>query len=358
MALIVMKMSTMAILTIVIGLVVMVPVIMILIDEVFPKERDDSEFTWSDSRGNIRAIEWEPKGDRIAVINDWDEKGGDGEEHFLKIWNHSSKRTETVIENSDKFHYFETLSWSPDGLMLAVFCVDSTNHTDSHLPWIISSVPKVRIFNTTTWRVVTTLEDNISYMTTLDWNWDGTILAGTDVGWDVSSTLMFWNTQTWTMAFRTKEAAITTMEWSPTSDALAVGHKDGNITIYNTTIVPIQRFKAHYSPVRALAWNPNGSLLLSGASEEIVLWNTEDWSSTGLRSSSDYGMVTMIDWNGDGSRIAVVNEDIIMIMTPSELREQESLVGHHDWITGLSWSHHNHRIATVDQEGNVKFWKV
>lgn len=322
---------------------------------------DESEYSYSGSRGKIDPVQWEPNGNRIAMINDWNEREGPGEEHQLIIWNYSSKRIERVFDDTDGFYYLESLSWSPDGSMLAVGCVDVTNSSDDNLPWVYYAEPRIRIINTTSWEIISTLDDNFSFITTLDWSWDGKFLGGADLSFaPYSCNLLIWETEEWNSIVRLREPAIGSIQWNPIKYSLAAGHRNGNMTIYNATGFPLRIVQAHEKGIEAIAWNPNGTLVASGSNAEIALWETRFWTRVENISLDEdwYGRLNDIDWNMDGSRLAVCWYDYIYVLTSPSLQKEKHIHGHNEEVTSISWSHHNNLIVSGSYDERAIIWKV
>ena len=320
---------------------------------------DRSKYTISNIKGNIEFVQWEPKGARIAILNEW-YGNNTNREHHLIIWNHSSKRIEKTIDNHDGFLYGPSLSWSPDGSMLAVGCVDANDLPQIEFPEYARA--RIRIFNTTSWEIIKTLNDNFTIMVSLDWSWDGNYLGGTDAHpFSNQSNLLIWETAHWKNIIFSRVPRIMMLKWNPLNYSIATGNYDSTVRIYNIQGFPFLTLTGHDYRVQTIAWSPNGTFLASGSFSQIIIWETIYWTKNAEYQISEYeGFVNKMDmdWNYDGTSLGSSCSEKIFIWSINQKKCSDILQGHEYEIESLSWSKSTNLIATGSSDGTVKFWKV
>jgi len=311
------------------------------------------------SKGNIKFVQWEPSGERIAILNEWYENKSDRGNQLI-IWNHSTRSIDKTIDNDDGFLYSASLSWSPDGSMLAVGCVDANDLPLIEFPEYARA--RIRIFNTTTWEIITTLNDNFSIMISMDWSWDGNYLGGADIiPYPNQSNLLIWETSQWKNIIHLSGPRIMMVKWNPLHYSIATGNWDSTVRIYNLQGLPFMTLTGHDYRVQTIAWNPNGTFLASGSYSQIIIWETTYWTKNAEYHISEYdGFINKMDmeWNHDGSLLGSSCSEKIFIWSMNQKRFIAIFHGHEYEIESLSWSKYNDLIATCSYDGTVKFWKV
>ncbi len=93
--------------------------------------------------------------------------------------------------------------------------------------------------------------------------------------------------------------------WNPQGDLLATRSKNGkHIVVWNTSSwQPVTTLKGYSRP--GIEWHPSGRYLAAVYDSGIAIWN--------INSNEFYYVQTepgAIDWNSDGSQLAVVSDDI------------------------------------------------
>jgi WD40 repeat protein len=162
--------------------------------------------------------------------------------------------------------------------------------------------------------------------------------------------------------------------WNENGD-LAAGCQDGRIYIWEglrnafqaTNLRPSRVLENRLAdtpiPVHAVAWNHNGSVLATGdARGRLCLWNRDGSSSKPIAAHSE--AIWSVAWSGDG-RIACGSWDhSISIWSTDEtspgsepifVNRKES--AHDQWVRDVAWINHEQAIASVGDDGMLKFWK-
>ncbi len=70
---------------------------------------------------------------------------------------------------------------------------------------------------------------------------------------------------------------VTALAFSPNGKLLALGHVNGNISVWNSSDWSlVRRMEGHRNPVRAVSFSPDSARLASGASDSVKIWDVVD----------------------------------------------------------------------------------
>lgn len=137
---------------------------------------------------------------------------------------------------------------------------------------------------------------------------------------------------------------VTRIDWSPDGTVLAAGDIDGSIT----TMDPhsghrILDWTAHESPVRDVAWSPDGRLLASCGGGEFTLWNPLSGQAQ-ARMNMQPNQIARMRWSPNGSHLAIALIDgPVRIYHDTELIRFEEVDSVHD--AAIAWSPDSTRLA-------------
>ncbi len=235
--------------------------------------------------------------------------GADG---ALRLWNTEDgavvvERAYLVSQNTA----INAAAYSADGMRLAAAGGQAFGLGEAE-----ENVFGINVWAVETVSQITTLRGHTAEVTSLVFNGGGELLFSGSL----DGTLRFWYidepANNSTVDFDT---GITSLALSPDRGTMAVGLITGDITLFdmNTGQSGITLTGAHFGQISALAFSPDGSLLISGAvdSGNVVAW---DLSSE--------------------------------IISPD-------LIGTHDQpITGIAFSPDNTLIATSGEDDTIRLW--
>ncbi|WVF65783.1 hypothetical protein IAT40_000517 [Kwoniella sp. CBS 6097] len=113
------------------------------------------------------------------------------------------------------------------------------------------------------------------------------------------------------------------IEWSPDGMCLASAGKDKTVTIWQLRaaskehggtqygVIPLLHLRDHHDPVDVMSWSPDGKTLVTGADQNVYVWNAKTGEQKPKPSaSSQHGdTISAIQWLPDGSEFIVASMD-------------------------------------------------
>jgi WD40 repeat protein len=238
-----------------------------------------------------------------------------------------------------------TVRWSPNGLLLATASDDGT----------------VRVWNSQSGEQTIKLSALGGGINALAWSNNASLLAaGANDG-----TLTVWDTSSWAQSWSTpgQKVAINDLSWSPNDPKrLVVAKSDGSVDLVNgETGGDSKTFHAHDGQVRAIAWSPDGTTLLTGGEDQkfsVKIWDAKTESLL-WAGSGDQSLLNGIAWSSDGKRFATGGEEgIATVWDVKTGKDLSHLKGHHSDIGGVAWSPDGQRLATASADGTAKIWNL
>jgi WD40 repeat protein len=154
------------------------------------------------------------------------------------------------------------MAWSPDGRRIASGAGDNT----------------VQVWNSTTRLTYVTYRGHSSAVRSVAWSPDGKFIASSD-----DFTVQVWNASTGEHIFtyRGHTTFVSAVAWSPDGKRIASASDDQTVQIWNAPSVgtrssgpiaggDIFTYPGHSRGVRAIAWSPNGKLIVSGSEDHTA----------------------------------------------------------------------------------------
>ncbi len=215
-----------------------------------------------------------------------------------------------------------------------------------------------------------------------------------------------WNTDLWVIE-RTLgpfESTVTSAAWAPSGTLLAVGTRDGSVTLWNTSNgSEVRSFAGHTALVNAIAWEDGGGQFatVSAINATAIMWDAGsgeavqvldgirnlgyyslDWQGANLALGAGSGNTQLWDtseglevprdilrlqtsWVGDtqfsndGSLLATVSADFTTTIWDVASGDSLTRVGAHTGpIRSVAWSPDDGLLVTVSQDGLTMVWAV
>jgi WD40 repeat protein/serine/threonine protein kinase len=223
----------------------------------------------------VSSLAYSPVGTRLASAG-WD--------NTVRIWDAATGSAQLNLRGHTDQVW--TVAFSPDGARLASAGFDKT----------------VRLWDATSARELLTFEGSAEVVNQVVFSPDGTRLAGAGGFGPVR----VWDASTGRELQKLDGPQASTVAYSPDGSWLASsGGGDAKVRVWDArTGQPVFTLSGHGSPVRCLAFHPDGTRLASGGHDQTVrLWDLR----TGREVLSlDYGnVVYCLAFSPDGTRLAV-----------------------------------------------------
>ena len=201
--------------------------------------------------------------------------------------------------------------------------------------------------------------------------------------------------------FKGHNGGVKCVSWSPNNNWIVSGGSKEELFLWDTSSGDlVAKLKGHRNQINSLAWSPDGRLLASacgdgkirqweadgGLSRSVfdinsstILWiswsrdaktllsgsngnSLEIWSAeTGERLSKPSGLSNCIYnpiWSPDGEIIATTSGASIVLLSSQGERIMNTLEGHKDAVTSLSFSCNGRLLASKSRDDSVRIWRT
>lgn len=305
-----------------------------------------------DERLRLRRPVWSPMGGRIA----FQERGA------VHVWDASSREVLRSFEGLSPAGYVYSIAWSPDGARLAVLQRDGALTVrrvedgaevaafQAHGPdppaggvraplWsadgsrLVTAANDglVKLWDTQEWRLLHTLENDISFQFGGLNRIDHAALSadGRRIAVAQMSSLRVWDAESGQQLVR----------WHP------VAEEDAYIP--------------HYGGITAVAFSPDGRYLASGGLDRTAkIWDIE--TETQLLHLDFLNSVETAAWSPDGSQAAFGGADgRIIVWNRAEGRETVRFEGHRNGaVIALEYAPDGTHVVTSGWDGSIRVWDV
>lgn len=269
--------------------------------------------------GHVSELEWSPTNDYLAVCT------------MLGVDIFRLKPFEIIKELNPNLSC-ETLSWSPDGTVLAV------------------AVPggQIQFWNTDTWQDPGTFQSSFSGIFDLAWSSDGGRIAvgatnGTASLFDVADMIP------------EDEIIITPhvfggvlVAWSPDGSQISTANLDGRMMLWDTKDGSFELLlDGHDAPITGLAWSNNGKTLVSSSEDGIIKF----WDVTEGIATDTWNGNAPIALSADGKSLFFNHENQISVQAIKPDSQSKPLGSSSLNVLALELSKDGKSLAAIDQHG-------
>jgi WD40 repeat protein len=116
---------------------------------------------------------------------------------------------------------------------------------------------------------------------------------------------------------------------------------------------------AHRDLVQSLAFNPEGTLVVSGSYREVKLWRRQKSGQTLSVANADTNAVNAIAVSPDGKWLATAGaDDLVKLWELPSCKPVRSLAGHERAVTTLQFTTNSARLCSGSVDKSVRIWNV
>ena len=284
---------------------------------------------WSPSKTGISDVEWSPRGDALACVNE-------------------NTSAQVIQVRAGTYHpslltpAITCLAWSPDGTHLA----SPSGETTLRIWDPLNGIDSMRIHDLT------------EQPECVAWSPDGMRIALGGMGRSIRS----WDAQTGTalLTYRGHRGTVWWLAWSPDTRRLASAGADGTVRVWSTTTGHLLHvYTGHTKAVMDVKWSRTGRWIVSASEDTTVqVWDAQT-GATKLTYRGHNASVQAAEWSPDEHVIASCGADTtVQVWDAFTGKGYATYHDHTNTVWTLAWSPDGHRLASSSADGTLRIWQV
>jgi WD40 repeat protein/tRNA A-37 threonylcarbamoyl transferase component Bud32 len=255
----------------------------------------------------------------------------------FKLFNVATGRESEAPAVSEKGSSIVSMSFSPDGAMLAIG----------------DDVGGVTLWGVANNKKLNTLEGHSFPSLGVAYSPDGKAIASASG----DKTVKVWNTSDGGLTVLAGHSdPVSTVAFSPDGRTLASASEDETIKLWDLSTKTELRTLKLSADVEGIAFSPNGATLAS-VSSDVQLWDIGTGVELRTLSLSDESGFT-ISFSPDGQLLACGDGQTVKVWNVTTGYELQSLKTHSGKIGSVLFSPDQKTLASSDADGTVKLWNV
>jgi Tol biopolymer transport system component len=225
----------------------------------------------------------------------------------------------------------------------------------------IGGYKDMRIIDTASGEVLTTLGGHADYVRSIAFSPDGKLVAAAGGSPQQFGEIKIWNVETHQL-IRTMTGhkdCIYSIAWNPDGKLIASGSYDKMVKLWDVaTGKETANLQDHIDAVFAVAFSPDGKRLASASQDRTVkIWNVATGKRLYTLSDATDGLMSMA-YSPAGDEVAAVGYDktiYIWKLGPDDGQLSRSLIADEDSLLSLAWSPDGKTIVTASSDRSIRF---
>ncbi|KAF7809879.1 WD40 repeat-containing protein HOS15-like [Senna tora] len=155
-----------------------------------------------------------------------------------------------------------------------------------------------------------------------------------------------------------KSKDVTTLDWNWEGTLLATGSYDGQARIWTTNGELRSTLSKHKGPIFSLKWNKKGDYLLTGSCDKTaIVWDAkaEEWKQ---QFEFHSGPTLDVDWRNNVSFATSSTDNMIYVCKIGENRPIKTFAGHQGEVNCVKWDPTGSLLASCSDDSTAKIWSM